>query len=203
MAHFWKGAQLVALKVKILLFHVDEKWFQSLVLRMNGKICPSYGACPVFNRIHHKNNIDKLLLICAMAIVPHGNNLRKGGKTYKLSMARCGGMVEAKKDTYKRVYNDDGTYYYPKIPENQLRHAGQFYFENWEICGSKSSSAEGKGKYALTKWVDYEIVPALEDVCREVGTETGCRVHVRGQWDNAGLHKEKNLMKHIDTYSVR
>ena len=47
--------------------------------------------------------------------------------------------------------------------------------------------------------MDYEIVPALEDVCREVGTETGCRVHVRGQWDNAGPHKEKNLMKHIDT----
>ena len=170
----------------------------ALVLRMYGKICPSLCAMPVFNCIHHKNNIDKLLLICAMAIVPHGNNLRKGGKTYKLSMARCGGMVKTTKDTYKRVYRDDGTYHYPKIPENQLRHAGQMYFENWEIRGSDSSSAEGKGKYALTTWAEEEIMPALEDLSRKVETESGCRVHVRGQWDNASPHKEKKLVRLLD-----
>ena len=194
---FWEGAKLVSKKVKIVYFHVDEKWFASIAVRMNGKICPSLGACPVYHRIHHKNNIDKLLLICVMAIVPHDNDLRKGGRTYKLSMARCGGMVTAKKDTYKRVYKNDGSYHYPKIPENRLRVAGQKYFENWEITGSKTCNKEGKRKYALTVWLDEEIMPPLNQLCQQIEIESCCRVWVRGQWDNATPHVEKKLLDHI------
>ena len=180
-----------------MYFHVDEKWFHSIAIRKNGKICPSLGASPVFHRVHHKNNIEKLLLICAMAIVPRDNDLRKGGRTHKLSMARCGGMVEATKDTYKRVYRENGTYHYPKIPENRRRVAGEKYFESWEITGSKTSTEEGKGKYALTVWLDKEIMPPLHQLCRQIEMESGCRVWVRGQWDNATPHVEKKLLSHI------
>ena len=86
-------------KVKIVYFHGDEKWFHSIAVRRKGKICPSLGASPVYHRAHNKDNIDKLLVICVMAIVPHDNGLWKGGRTHKLSMARCSGMVMAKKDT--------------------------------------------------------------------------------------------------------
>ena len=38
--------------------------------------------------------------------------------------------VQAKKDSYKRVYNDDGTYNYPRVAEIIIRKKGEFYFEN-------------------------------------------------------------------------
>ena len=41
---------------------------------------PKYGCQGVWNQIHHKNNIDKLLVICASAVAPFDNALRKGRK---------------------------------------------------------------------------------------------------------------------------
>ena len=96
----------------------------SLVIRMYGKVAPEFGRHPVFHRIHHTNSIDKLLAICAVAIIPFENDLRKGGEARKLLLARCSGMVKATKDNYKRVYKYDGTYGYPNLPENLLRERG-------------------------------------------------------------------------------
>jgi hypothetical protein len=50
-------------------------------------------------------------------------------------------MQKAKKDSYKRVYQEDGTYHYPKIPENKLRMKGEMYFESMEITGSNEGTA--------------------------------------------------------------
>ena len=38
---FWEGATLVSKKVKIVYLHGDEKWFASIAVWMNGKICQS------------------------------------------------------------------------------------------------------------------------------------------------------------------
>ena len=58
--------------------------------------------------------------------------------------------MKAARDSYSRVYNDDGTYSYSRIPQNRLRVAGQEYFENWEITGSKEVDRDGNKKFALT-----------------------------------------------------
>ena len=58
---------MIATKVQVVYFHIDEKWFYSLVIRMNNKLVPVWGVQGVWNRIHHKNAIDKILAICAMA----------------------------------------------------------------------------------------------------------------------------------------
>ena len=39
-------------------------------------------------------------------------------------------------DAYKRVTAEDGSWKRPKIPANQLRKKGQFYFEAMEVTGS-------------------------------------------------------------------
>ena len=59
-----------------------------------------------------------------------------------VSLVRVGKMVKATKDSYKRVYKDDGSYHYPKIPVNKLRSKGEEYFQSCEITGS----AEGNDK---------------------------------------------------------
>jgi len=106
-------------------------------------------------------------------------------------------MVAAGQDSFSRVYKKDGSHHYPRLPENQLRVEGDKYFENWEITGSTSSNKEGKGKYALTKWVDKELMPSLNSLCQEIERDSNKRVWVRGQWDNVTPHIEKNLLKLI------
>ena len=163
----------------MLLFHIDEKWFFSLVLRKFGKVAPFFGCQPVYNRIHHKNSVDKLLVVCAHAFAPFDNDLRKGGTAYKLKMTRCGGMVKAQKNSFKRVYRDDGTYHYPRLPENQLREKGKEYFENQEITGSKESDGKNR-KFALAKWLNDDFMPDLKHLVQMVAIATGKAVHVRG-----------------------
>jgi len=79
------------------------------------------------------------LAICTVKIVPFENDLCKGGTTHKINIARYGGMIKATKDSYKRVYKEDGTHNYPRVPANKLRQKYQEYYENWEITGSKDS----------------------------------------------------------------
>ena len=158
---FWEGAKMIATKVQVVYFHIDEKWFYSLVIRMNNKLVPVWGVQGVWNRIHHKNAIDKILAICAMAFAPIDNDIRKGGRAKKLTITRSGGMKTAQKDTYPRVYNDDGTYCYPKDPDNILRKKGEEYFENWEITGSKKTG-KGKSKFALTEWIKDTFMDDLK-----------------------------------------
>ena len=45
---------MIATKVQIVYFHIDEKWFYSLVIRKNNKCVPALGVQGVWNRIHHK-----------------------------------------------------------------------------------------------------------------------------------------------------
>ena len=83
----------------------------------------------------------------------------------KIAFSRCGGMGTAQKDTYKRVYKDDGSYSYPPRPENLLRKKGNKYFENREVTGSKEADKDGNLKFPLTKWVKEDLVPPLKTLC--------------------------------------
>jgi len=199
---FWEGAKLVASKVQIVYFHIDEKWFYLLVIRKNNKAVPVWGVQGVFNRIHHKSAIDKILAICGIAYVPHSSDLRRGGTAKKLTITRCGDMVEAKKDSYKRVYNKDGTgYTYPKVPENLLRRKGELYFENQEITGSKEV-VKGERKFALTKWLRDTFMVDLVRYCQYLEAKLGKRIHVRGQWDNASPDTKLLLLALMQSCSM-
>ena len=148
----------------------------------------------VWNRIHHRNSIDKILAICAIAVLPRGNDLWRGIKQVKkLTLTRAGGMVTAKKNSSPRVYNDDGTYHYPPDLDNILQKKGQDYFENWEITGSKDSKG-GKRKFALTKWVRDIFFEALREYCQLLERDLNMKIHVRGQWDNASPHTDRLLL---------
>ena len=46
--------------------------------------------------------------------------MTQGGITKMVSLVNIGKMVKATKDSYKRVYKDDGSYHYPKIPVNTV-----------------------------------------------------------------------------------
>ena len=73
------------------------------------------------------------MYIVLTAFFPKNNDITQGGITKMVSLVCVERMVKATKDSYKRVYKDDGSYYYPKIPANKLQSKGEEYFQGCEI----------------------------------------------------------------------
>ena len=57
---FWDTAKIFKRKTRILLVHMDEKWFYSMVLRRHSKMIPVLGIIPKNTHVHHKKHIDKV-----------------------------------------------------------------------------------------------------------------------------------------------
>ena len=70
----------------------------------------------------------------------HNNDIAASGKAIPIARVRVGKKVKAKKDTYKRVYREDGTFYYPKIAANQLRRKGEMYYKSFELTRSSEGT---------------------------------------------------------------
>ena len=101
---------------------MDEKWFWSIIVCQNLKYVPFLGIEPVQHVVQHKFHLDKIMGIASTAFVPWNNNIEAGGDAHLVSLTQVGRMVKAKKNSYKRVYKNDGTasYPYPTVPENIL-----------------------------------------------------------------------------------
>ena len=105
-------------------------------------------------------------------------------------------MVEAVRDSYKRVYKDDdsGDYHYPRVPDNLLRSAGQLYFKSMEITGSNEGT-DKEPKFSLLKLFKEEGLPAMDALAQQLTARTGKRIVIVKQWDNATPHMCKTLKK--------
>ena len=88
---------------------MDEKWFYALVSRTKNKQITSLGITPRHNTTHHKSHLHKVLVIAATGFIVKVNDIEAGGRAIRLCFDRAGLMVQAKKDSYKRVYRPDGT----------------------------------------------------------------------------------------------
>ena len=102
----WHGGKMVADKVQFVTLQSDEKWFFCLVRRRHVKMVPHFGCFPVNHKVHHKKHIDKFMVFAMSAWVPKNNNWMEGGEAFKVIIQRIGRMVEAKANSYGRVYGD-------------------------------------------------------------------------------------------------
>ena len=191
---FWESAKRFN-NVQVVVVHMDEKWFWSIVVRRFKKSIPMLGVEPVIHSVQHKNHLDKTMGICAVAIVPHDNDLRKGGDGYMVSLVRAGRKVKASRDTYRRVYRDDGSYHYPAIHENLLRKKGELYFKGMEVTGSSRGTQQDPKFSLLHDFYEAVHLPSLDMLADDVRSSRGdhCRVVVLEQSDNAGPHCEARL----------
>ncbi|KAL7573222.1 hypothetical protein ACA910_018873 [Epithemia clementina (nom. ined.)] len=105
--------------------------------------------------------------IASTAFVPRNNNMEAGGEAHFVSLMHIEQMDKAKKDTYKQVYCNDGSYHYPKNAGNGLQVKGQEHFCNMEITGSNNGTIN-KPKYDLLSWFEQVEIPALEQLCKWV-----------------------------------
>jgi hypothetical protein len=192
---FWESAKAFE-GVQVLLVQMDEKWCYEIVVRKNEKSVPFFGVEPLVHGVQHKSHIGKILAIASTAFAPTNNDVTAGGETFLVGLQRAGRMVAAERDTYKRVYADDGSYTYPKTAANRLRVKGQEYFQGMEITGSSVGKKEAP-KYPLTEYFADEFL-RLDSIAQELGTRTGKRVVVRYQMDGAGPHRDNRLLSYLD-----
>ena len=191
---FWNNAKLLAQKVQVLLVHMDEKWALGIVGRRNNKSVPALGVEPLNTTVHHKSHIPKVMVIATTGFLPHDNNMASGGVAIKVSLTRVGRMKKADKDSYRRVYKDDGSFHYPNLPENLLRKKGTEYFQSLDITGS-SEGTDAKPKFSLLKFFLETEIPALESVVAALqAKEPSRRFVVRYQMDGAGPHQDRRLL---------
>ena len=203
---FWKSAVTMR-KTKVLLVHMDEKWFYSVVLRNNNKEIREQDVEVLPVKIHHKQHRHKVMCVCVSAFLPSKNNIELGGKAFKVSLERCGKMVKAKKDSFKRQYFTTRyghiKYNYPKEEENKLRSKGSFYFLDMEVTGSEKGD-DSEHKFDLLTHHRACIFPRLQEIIKqEEENKRGLVIKVKYQIDGAGCHTDKKFQSYLEGYMGR
>jgi hypothetical protein len=104
-------------------------------------------------------------------------------------------MVTASKDSYKRVYRDDGSFHYPKIPANLLRNKGDLYFKTVKLTCSLEGT-QSNPTMSLLKVYQEQIIPALESkVVDQLLENNTVKICIVKQEDGAGLHTNKRYIQ--------
>ena len=86
---------------QVVLVHMDEKWFWSIVVRRNLKCIPVLGIEPVQHGVQHKSHLDKTMGIASTGFIPTNNDITKGGVAHLVSLTRVGKSEKAVRNTYK------------------------------------------------------------------------------------------------------
>lgn len=147
---FWNAAKCVS-TTHLALAHVDEKLFFGIVVRKHNELVPCLGVTPISHSAHHKSHINKTMAIASTAVIPHGDNMEKGGRSMKMSLERVGGYLAAPKTTHKRVHREDGTCHCPKTINNISEEASKECWCVMEITGSNEGEQK-QPKFSLLKW---------------------------------------------------
>ena len=116
-------------------------------------------------------------------------DITNGGRAFPVAIIRVGKMVRVDKYKFKCAYRDDGTYYYPRILENQIRKNGELNFKSFGLTGS-SGGTEKNPKISLLSVYRREIIPAIEEKHADI-SEGGCfKVLEVKQEDGVGPHQD-------------
>ena len=63
---FWKSASALAPKIKMILYHMDEKWFYAVVTRSKYKVVTSIGLESENNFVQHRNHVVNKFTILSL-----------------------------------------------------------------------------------------------------------------------------------------
>ena len=144
---------------------MDEKWVHAVVTRSNIKVLESYGIDKRYHYAHHKSFIDQVIFVVINGFIPEDNDIMgNGGRSIKVSCVPVGDYEEAKRDSYKRVYDDEGGFTYPHIHQNIERQKGKLYWNNKTLCGTTDIS---DGQFSLITAYKNTIIPQMEEIARK------------------------------------
>ena len=116
----------------------------AIVSQTNIKFIENYDVGKGYHYAQNKNYIDQVMFIVVNVFVPKDNDLLgNGGRCIKVSCVPVGDYEKAKRNSYKRVYDDEEHYTYPHIPENmELKKENtigktKLYVENFNLRKNK------------------------------------------------------------------
>ena len=165
---------------------MDEKWVQAVVTRTNIKLIENYDVGQRYHYCPHKNYIDQVMFILVNGFVPKDNDLLgNGGRCIKVSCVPVGDYEKAKWNSYKRVYDDEGNYTYPKIPENMERKKGDYYWKNKTLCGKNNPKEK---QFSLIRAYKEFIIPEMEKIQQQESENGKFNVIFIEQEDGEGCH---------------
>ena len=190
---FWLSAKFLSRKVKLIKTHMDEKWVKAVSVRSNIKVLGSYHVNQRYHYAQHKNYLDQVMFIIINGFVPYNNDLLgNGGRSIKVACIPVGEMKKCTRTGYKRVYQEDGTYSCPKIPGNETKKLGEYYWENYTLCGSANP---GDKQFSLINAYKNVIFPKMDATAEEESENGTCDVIFYEQEDCAGYHKNEEYIK--------
>ena len=170
---------------------MDEEWFYAIQTKTNQKVVASEGVLLSDFDAQHKSHIGKeMYVVMTGYCLNNENDITKGWQAFPISLVRVGRMVKATKDSYKRVYIDNGTYHYPKIAANKLWTKGVEYFQAVGITGSKEGTDKDP-KLSLINVHRHTIIPDMEMLERKLSeNDTKNVIFVRQEY-GADPHTDK------------
>ena len=118
------------------------------------------------------------MCLCTTGFLPKNNDIEEGGTAIKIDFDRAGRMQRASRDTYRRVYDDEGRYTMPKRPENRLREKGREYFCPMEVTGSFEGTPT-KPKYSLKRYFQERLFGKLDAIVESLEEDLNCKIVVR------------------------
>ena len=130
--------------------------------RTNCKAIRSIGVETDDYYAYHKNHTGKQIYTVVTAFVLNDNDIEKGGTAIPICCARVGKMMNATRDSYLKIYKDDGSYHYPKIQYNLLREKGTYYFKGIELTVS-NIGAEKDPKVSLLDVTKSTTISSIEE----------------------------------------
>jgi hypothetical protein len=106
---FWKSAKL--LKRRVLLIHMDEKWFFAVVRRKRQKCIASLGIMPHNFKVRHKSHVHKTMFVAVTGCCFEEGDIQAGGVGVRVCLKR---VCRRKKVTeiQNRFYNFECTVIY-------------------------------------------------------------------------------------------
>ena len=124
------------------------------------------------------------------------NGTENGVRDFSVSIIHIGKTVKGDKYTFKRVYMEDGTYYYPRISENQLWKKGELYWKSCELTGSYDGTDKNT-KMSLLSVYQRDIIPDIEEKHAEIYESGSFKVAAEKQEDSDRPHQDSVYLRDI------
>ena len=104
----------------MILYHMDENWFYVVVTCSKYKVVIPIGLEGADHFFQYKNHVGKEMYIDITGYEVRNNDMANGERGFSVAIISAGVIVKADKDTFKRMYREDETYYYHRISETYI-----------------------------------------------------------------------------------
>ena len=133
------------------------------------------------------------MFIVINGFIPKDNDLLgNGGRSIKIACIPVGEMTKCTRTGYKRLYDEDGYYTCPQIPGNETKIAGEYYWENYTLCGSEHPNNK---QFSLVNAYKNTILPIMEKIAEKESENGTCDVIFYEQENCAGCHKNEEYIQ--------